>query len=131
MDTMFLIYADEARRTSRTPEERAEAILRHWTIMDDAKAQGKLKGVSPLQAVTTAMSVRVAGDGKITTTDGPFAETKEVLGGYYILDCTDIEEAKYWAGRIAQTGCALTVEIRPLAAIPSRAELAVPDYAHA
>ena len=55
-------------------------------------------------------------------TDGPFIETKEALGGYYIIDCRNDEEAQYWAGRLAQTGCASTVEFRPLRAIPGREE---------
>jgi hypothetical protein len=131
MDTIFLLYTDEVKRAMQTEEDRAEAMANHWGIMDDAKAQGKFKGASPLQGAKTAVTVRGAGGGTLTTIDGPFAETKEVLGGYYIIDCNDADEAKYWAGRLALTGCIGAVEIRPLAAIPNRAESLAPVHAHA
>jgi hypothetical protein len=70
-------------------------------------------------------------NGKFSTTDGPFAETKEALGGFYLIECRDAKEATYWGGRLAQTGCATGVEIRPLAQIPARVEKTEDDTARA
>jgi hypothetical protein len=120
MDYMFLLYHDESRTMS--PEERARSRSRQWSIIDDSKKKGVLRSVSPLEPTTTAVSFR-AKDGQLVATDGPFAETKEALGGYYIIDCADVEEAKYWASRMAQTGCANTIEMRLLRAIPDRVDV--------
>ena len=72
----------------------------------------RIQGGNALQPTATATSVRVR-DGERLVTDGPFAETKEQLGGYYLLECKDLDEAIEWAARIpgAQTG---TIEIRPI-----------------
>jgi len=79
---------------------------------EDAAAAGVMVGGNALQPVSTATSVQLR-DGKKTLTDGPFAETKEQLGGYYLLDCKDLDEACEWASRIptARTG---TIEVRPV-----------------
>ena len=119
MDYMFLIYSDEAKREQMTPEQKAESINRSWAVIDEATARGVFKGASPLESVRAAFTARDR-QGKIGITDGPFAETKEALGGYYILDCAGLEEAKYWAGRMAATGCGASIEFRPLRAIPGR-----------
>jgi hypothetical protein len=71
--------------------------------------------------------LRAPRQGKIGITDGPFAETKEALGGYYIIDCADLEDARYWAGRLAQTGCGASIEFRPLCAIPQRQDTIAPE----
>lgn len=122
MDTMFLLYTDETLRASQSEESLAAAMARHFSIMDDAKAQGKFKGAGRLQPSQTAMTVRSANGTDFTTTDGPFAETKEALGGYYLLDCSSAEDVQYWAQRLAQTGCAVSVEVRQLAEIPKPVE---------
>jgi hypothetical protein len=130
MNTMFLLYTDEARRARQTQEDRVKAIADHWAITDETTAQGKFKGASPLQPSSNTLTVRADG-ANVAATDGPFAETKEVLGGYYIIDCQDAEEAKYWATRLAHTGCISSVEVRPLATVPARVESAVPALSHA
>ena len=119
MEYMFLIYATPERVISQTAEQRRTAIDAHWSIMDDATSQGALKGCSPLAPPPTAITVRCSEQG-VTTTDGPYAETKELLGGYYLIDCENPEAARYWAERISGAGCGLTVEIRALAPIPAR-----------
>lgn len=113
MDYMFLLYTNEAKIAQLTPEQMAANMDIHWAIQDDAKKLGIFKASQPLARSSTAVTVTSAG-GKTITTDGPYAETKEVLGGYYILDCKDVEEAKEWAARINQTECASFVEIRAL-----------------
>jgi hypothetical protein len=118
MDYMFLLYTDE-QRLGETPEQRVARMYKQWAIIDDAKARGVLKGVSPLEPVAESITVRPNHNGPVFS-DGPFAETKEALGGFYLIDCKDLAEAKYWAGRMSETGCASAVEIRALRAIPAR-----------
>jgi len=92
MQYMLLIYADEEGWNSIPPEEQAKA-MQEWT---DYTAWLKDKrwylAGDALQPTTAATSVRIR-DGQTLTTDGPFAETKEQLGGYYLLDCTNLDEA--------------------------------------
>lgn len=126
MDYIFLLYSNEAQMAQMTEEERRTTISKHWAIMDEASSLGLFRGASRLEWGATALSVR-ADQGKLMVTDGPYAETKETLGGYYIIDCKDTEEAKYWAGRLAQTACGAVVELRPLRATPGRVDDCVPD----
>ena len=81
-----------------------------------AEAQGANPTGEPLQSTSTATTVRVR-DGETLTTDGPFAETKEVLGGYYILECPDLDAALALAGKIPSVTYG-SVEVRPLMEIP-------------
>lgn len=113
MKYMLLIYAAE---DCWTEEERNECLEESIAICDELSAEGKFVSASPLHSISTATSVRVR-DGKRQITDGPFAETAEQLGGYYILDVEDLDEAIAVAGRLppAKKG---TVEIRPLFPIP-------------
>ena len=112
MKYMLLIYGAEE---AWTEDERRACMVESMGICDDLAARGKFLGASPLQSVTTAASVRVR-DGRTLVTDGPFAETTEQLGGYYVLDLADLDEAIAVAARLppATKG---TVEIRPLAAL--------------
>jgi len=113
MHYMMLIYSHE---DTTTPEQEKGIALRHREVMNDAKARGIFHGAEPLQPTTTAVTVRKKCDGQILVTDGPFAETKEQLAGYYILDCASLDEAIDWAGKIP-TGCQGgegCVEIRPI-----------------
>lgn len=115
MKYMLLIYGAES---CWTEEQRRECMLESMAICDDLASQGKLIASSPLHSVTTATSVRVR-DGKRHVTDGPFAETAEQLGGYYVLDVDSLDDAIAVAERLppATKG---TVEIRPLFALPER-----------
>lgn len=113
MQYMLLIYGDEQ---SWTEQERQDCMLESMAICDELEKQGKWVASSPLQSVNTATSLRVR-NGKRHITDGPFAETAEQLGGYYIVDVDDLNEAIAIASRLppAKKG---TVEIRPLQALP-------------
>ena len=115
MKYMFLMYTDESQ--NMTEEQAARAREIQWGIMRDTTKQGVFRAASPLFPTSTALSVRCT-NGNVSVTDGPFAETKEALGGFYLLECRDMEEAKYWAGRMSTAGCASTVEIRQVADIP-------------
>lgn len=118
MRYMMLIYTKELP-AGPPPEERERLRTGHWAVMDDASRKGVLRGAEPLSPTSTATTVRVE-NGKPLIIDGPFAETKEQLAGYYILDCKDLDEAIDWAARIP-TGCKGAegcIEIRPLPGVP-------------
>jgi hypothetical protein len=120
MRYMFLIYSQETSE-GLPPEEAEPVMAAHWSVMQDAKEKGVLVGVEGLKPTSAATTVRVS-QGKTLTTDGPFAETKEQLAGYYIIDCSDLDEAIEWAKRIpsccrGRGGC---IEIRPIAELPRR-----------
>jgi hypothetical protein len=106
---MMLIYQDEAVLDEDT---RQKCYVESVQLANDLHATGNYLGASPLHAVSTATSVRVR-EGKRLVTDGPFAETREQLGGYYLIDARDLDEAIDIAGRIpgARLG---TVEVRPI-----------------
>ncbi len=109
MKYILLIYGDE---NAWTKSEREQCYVESTQLTHELNANGQYLGSSPLHSVTTATSVRVR-DGKRLVTDGPFAETREQLGGYYLIDAKDIDEAIAIAERIppARKG---TVEIRPI-----------------
>jgi len=89
--------------------------------MDETARKGILRGAEPLHPTSSATTVRVQ-NGKVLTTDGPFAETKEQLAGYYILDCQDLDEAIEWASKIP-TGCGGAegcIEVRPIRGLSPR-----------
>lgn len=120
MKYMFLIYSQE-RAEGPDPAQVDDIKSRHWVVMQEAKAKGVLLAVEGLKSTVSATTVRVQ-DGKAITLDGPFAETKEQLAGYYILECKDLDEAIGWAARIPSSckgmdGC---IEIRPVAELPRR-----------
>jgi hypothetical protein len=113
MRYMMLIYSHEDE--SVTPEEMRAVASAHKAVMDETRERGIFRAADPLQPSATATTVRVQ-DGKALVTDGPFAETKEQLAGYYILECQDLDEALAWAAKIptACAGGAGCVEIRPV-----------------
>ncbi|MDQ8181697.1 YciI family protein [Pelagicoccus sp. SDUM812005] len=114
MKYMLLIYGTES---SWTEQEREDCMLESMAICDELEAQGKWIASSPLHPVSSATSLRIR-DGKRQITDGPFAETTEQLGGYYIIDVEDLDEAISIAERLppAKKG---TVEIRPIFPLPT------------
>jgi hypothetical protein len=120
MRYMMLIYSREDE--SATPEDMAAVFAAHKRVMDQTRERGLFCAADPLQPSMTATTVRVQ-DGQSLVTDGPFAETKEQLAGYYILDCQDLDEALAWAAKIptACAGAAGCIEIRPIREFPSRA----------
>ncbi len=112
MKYLCLIYDDEKNWTEAT-EERTRAIFgEHTALYEDAKKAGAYVGGEGLQPIRTATTLRVR-DGRAVHTDGPYAETKEQLGGFYLFDCKDLDEALAWAAKIpeAKTGA---VEVRPV-----------------
>jgi hypothetical protein len=112
MKYLCLIYDDEAT-WGRMPKPEVDAMMAEYgAFTADIKRSGHYLGGNPLQPTRTASTVRVR-KGKISTTDGPFAETKEQLGGYYLIEARDLNDAIQIAARIpsARVGC---VEVRPI-----------------
>lgn len=109
MKYMLLVYGTESRWTE---EERRACMVESLGVCDQLAAQGKYLASSPLRSVTTAVTVRVR-DGQTLVTDGPFAETTEQLGGYYVLELAHLDEAIAVASKLPPVTKG-TVEIRPL-----------------
>jgi len=111
-----LIYGPDETDANTSPQEWAAMMADYDDFSARAGAAGVLSGGEALQETSTATTVHVVGgarDGEVVTTDGPFAETKEVLGGFFLLDCADLDEALHWAAQIpgAWNG---RVEVRPV-----------------
>jgi hypothetical protein len=112
MKYLLTIYIDESRYATMTPDDSARLMAGYGAFGQEAQEAGVLLGGEGLQPTATATTVRVR-DGEALFTDGPFAETREQLGGYYLLECKDLDEAIEWAARIpgAKNG---TIEVRPI-----------------
>ena len=131
MQYLLMIYRNEAELGKLGAAERQQMMADYGAFTQSIVQSGHFKAGDGLQPSTTATTVRVR-DGKTLTTDGPFAETREQLGGYFLIDAKDLDEAIGIAGRIpgARWG---TIEIRPvieLAGLPMEsgaARLAAPD----
>ena len=119
MRYMLLIYSQEDE--AATPGELSKTAAAHGAVMGEAARRGVFRAADPLAPAATATTVRVQG-GQVLLTDGPFAETKEQLAGYYILDCQDLDEAIEWAAKIPTTcqGATGCVEVRPIRELPTR-----------
>ncbi len=113
MKYMLLIYHEEQAWHGLSEQERQEIYADYGQFTQEIMASGHHVGGSELHPISTATSVRVR-DGKQLAIDGPFAETKEQLGGYYLIEAKDLDEAIGIAARIpsAQSG---TIEVRPVA----------------
>lgn len=116
MRYLALIYTSEAEDAAATPEQQAAVYNAYNAFGAEVEARGIQLSGAALQPTMTATTVRVR-DGKTLTTDGPFAETKEQLGGYYLMTCKDLNEAIEIAAKIpgAWTG---SVEVRPVMEFP-------------
>jgi hypothetical protein len=120
MKYMLLLHNDESWWQTATEQEIQQGMQAYGEYSRALEKAGAYIDGAPLQAshATTTISTR---DGETLTTDGPFAETKEQLGGYYLIECDTLDEALEWAKRCpsAQTG---HVEVRPLMEMPAMAE---------
>jgi hypothetical protein len=126
---MLLIYTKEDALAKASRQDVESIRQGHWAVMDETQRRGIFQGAEPLSPTSTATTLRWQ-NGKPLTTDGPFAETKEQLAGYYILDCKDLDEAISWAAKIPTTcgGLSGCVEIRPLPGLPTRNPDAVAEH---
>lgn len=119
MQYLLLICEDERRWASRSPAEAEATTAEYGKLIQEMAQSGRYKGGNRLESTETATTVRVR-NGVRQTTDGPFAETREQLGGYFLIDANDLDEAIAIAERIpaAKTG---SVEVRPV--VPARVSM--------
>ena len=116
MRYMLLLYSAEDAGPQPESEEFGAHMEEWFTFTNEVEAAGVMLGGEALEPSTTATSVQVR-DGEMLTTDGPFAETKEVLGGFYMIDVPDLDAARMWAAKIPSAPFG-TVEIRPIMELP-------------
>jgi hypothetical protein len=112
MKFLLTIYGEESGWGDASPEEIGQVMAAYEAFGRAAAEAGVLVGGEGLQPTSTATTVRVR-DNETLTTDGPFAETREQLGGYYLLDCSDLDDAIGWAARVPGAQNA-SVEVRPV-----------------
>ena len=112
MQYLLLIYTDERGDATATKEQMDAVMNDYWAYTEALRGAGVMQGGEALHPTSSATTVRVR-DGKKTTTHGPFAETKEQLGGFYLLDCKNLDEAIEWAAKCpgARVG---SIEVRPV-----------------
>jgi hypothetical protein len=117
MRYLALIYGEEVDPSTIDPADMQKVMAAYTAFGQEVERRGAFLGGEALQPTSTATTVRVR-DGQTLTTDGPFAETKEALGGYYLLECKDLDEAIELAAMIpgAATG---GIEVRPIQEFPA------------
>ncbi|HEY7150737.1 MAG TPA: YciI family protein [Solirubrobacterales bacterium] len=113
MKFMVSLITDGAAMEGLTPEEMSDFGRRMGEYMVEIRSSGALVNMGRLGSAAEARTVRAAGEGQPVVTDGPFAETKEQIGGYMVLDCEDLDAAVAWVERMPVLGGAL--EVRPIA----------------
>src|SRR5579871_868369 len=112
MQYLLLIYSSEAEAAKMSQAESATLLANYTDFTKSIVQSGHFKAADRLRPVSTATSVRVR-EGKTMTTDGPFAETREQLGGYYLVDAKNLDEAIEIAARIPSAAYG-TIEVRPI-----------------
>jgi len=112
MRYLLMICTEESADEAASPEEQAAGMAEYGAFMEEMGTRGVLQGGERLRPTTDATTVRVR-DGETVTSDGPFAETKEQVGGYFVVDCKDLDEAIEVAAKIpgAKFG---SIEVRPI-----------------
>ena len=115
MQYMLMNYVREDGWTALTKAEQAEGIAAFMAYSEALRKAGVLKGAHSLQPSSTATTLRIAG-GKPQVLDGPYADTKEQFGGYFIIEVDDLDAALAWAARCPAVGHGV-VEVRPLASL--------------
>jgi hypothetical protein len=119
MQYMLLTYTDEQAWAALAEDERGAIVREYFALTAELQAAGAYVAGAPLQATDTASTIRVR-DGDQLVTDGPFAETKEQLGGYFLIDVDSDDEAREWAAKIpaARYG---SIEVRPVLPVGAEA----------
>jgi hypothetical protein len=112
MQFMLLIYDDEQTWRNFSEEERNAVMGEYFAYTEQLRAAGAYVAGDALQPIDTATTVRIR-DGEQLLTDGPFAETKEALGGYYLVDVDSIDDAILWAAKIPSARYG-SIEVRPV-----------------
>jgi hypothetical protein len=113
MRYMLLIYDDEKQWGRMSEQEKGAIFQQYAEFSQGIRKSGVFQAGAPLQPTSTATTVRMK-NGKTVTTDGPFAETKEQLGGYYVVEARNLDEAISIAARIPSLGVGGSIEVRPI-----------------
>ena len=116
MQYLFLIYSAPGSGPADGSPAQSDEMGAYFAFTQEVIEAGAMRGGAPLQGTETATSVKVRG-GERLVTDGPFAETAEVLSGFYLLDCADLDAALAYAARIPTVAYG-TIEVRPIMEIP-------------
>ena len=111
MQYLLLIAEEEGVRDGWSEEERQADMQRWFAYTNELRESGAMVDGNALQPSATATTVRVQPDGETVTTDGPFAETKEIVNGYYLVEVDDLDQAIHWAAKLPTLGA---VEVRPV-----------------
>jgi hypothetical protein len=119
MRYICLIYDDEAAFAKLSEAQQGGVFQEYMAFTADIVKSGHHRAGDPLQPAQTATTIRMK-DGKVVTTDGPFVETKEQLGGYYLIEAKDLDDALSIAKRIPSVRHGGAIEVRPLMEIPGR-----------
>ena len=112
MQYMLLIYGDESARAHATKEQMGQMFAAYGAYTEAMKKAGVFKAGDPLEAASTATTVRIA-DGKTKVLNGPYIESKEQLGGYYLIEAPDLDAALSWAARCPGASFG-AIEVRPV-----------------
>jgi hypothetical protein len=112
MRYLLMIYGDEAGQAAMSPEEGAQMMAAYDKFGDEYGAKGVLRGGERLRPTSDATTVQVRG-GQLTTSDGPYAETKEQIGGFYLIESDNLDEAVAVAAAIPAANFG-TIEVRPI-----------------
>jgi hypothetical protein len=113
MKYVLLLYGDETRWADMSPEDAAQDMEAWGAFSQELTDSGAFVAGEGLDPTTTAITVRIK-DGEVVRTDGPFAETREQLGGFYLLECKDLDEAVGWAAKVPYLPEGGSVEVRPV-----------------
>lgn len=113
MQYLLLIYDDEKKFETMSEADQKAFSAEYNTFTESIKKSGHFRSGEALQPISTATSVRVK-DGKTMTTDGPFAETREQLGGFYLVEAANLDDAIKVAARIPSTRVGGCIEVRPI-----------------
>jgi hypothetical protein len=119
MQYLFMLYASEAGWSNLTKEQQQQGVAAYAAYTEALKKAGVWKGSNRLQPISAATTVRVT-DGKSQVLDGPYIDSKEQLGGYYLIDVPDLDSAISWASRCPGASHG-TIEVRPVWAVPAAA----------
>ena len=112
MQYLLLLHADETGFTRMTPEQQQAGMAAYMAYSEALNNAGVMKGSNRLRPVATATTVRIA-DGKTQVLDGPYADSKEQLGGYFLIDVPDLDAALEWAARCPGASHGI-IEVRPI-----------------
>ena len=116
MQYLLMLYTDEKLLSAMSPEENQRFYAEFMKVTAEIKESKHYVGGNPLHTISTATTVRVR-NGKAQRTDGPFAETREQLGGYYLIEANDLDEACALAARIPSARLG-SIEVRPVRPMP-------------